>query len=161
MNLRKDWLSLKETQPHLRIRDAATQLNVSELQLAATDIGQGAARLREIVNAGGFGVEDPVVQALGGTLAAAVGDRVLALEVPFSRNVALIVRRDHPLPAPGGDAWTQVAAFAEPLIRSWAAPGTWAWIEAAETPLSDAHAPLEALQRESISAGRRRWGTSP
>lgn len=113
------------------------------------------------VNAGGFGVEDPVVRALGGTLAAAVGDRVLALEVPFSRNVALIARLDHPLPAPGGDAWTQVAAFAEPLIRSWAAPGTWAWFEAAGAPLSDAHAPLEALQRESISAGRRRWGTSP
>ena len=113
------------------------------------------------VNAGGFGVEDPVVQALGSTLAVALGGRVLALEVPFSRNVALIARLDKSLAAPGTEGWRAVASFAEPLVQGWGAPGTWGWIMGAEELLTDDHAPLEALQRESVTAGRRRWGARP
>lgn len=109
------------------------------------------------VNAGGFGTEDPVVQAVGRTLATALGSRVLALEVPFSRNVALIGRKAGALPEPGAPEWDLVAPFAQGLARTWAAPGTWAWLDASPTPLTDAHAPLEHLQRASVLAGRRRW----
>ena len=109
------------------------------------------------VNAGGFGTEDPVVQALGGTLAAALESPVLALEVPFSRNVALVGRKGGRVPEPGSAEWARVAAFAADLARSWGAPGTWEWLQASERPLTDAHAPLEDLQRASVRAGRRRW----
>jgi putative hemin transport protein len=46
------WRSLRQTRPHLRIRDAAEELGVSELELRATEIGTqpagecGATRLR-------------------------------------------------------------------------------------------------------------------
>jgi spermidine synthase len=109
------------------------------------------------VNAGGFGLEDPVVQAVGRTLATALGSRVLAVEVPFSRNVALIGRKAGQVPEPGSLEWATVAVFAETLTRAWGAPGTWAWLEPAQAPLTDAHAPLEHLQRASVRAGRRRW----
>ena len=51
-NLSERWLSLREQRPHLRIRDAAEQLDVSELELRATELGSqpaaevGAIRLR-------------------------------------------------------------------------------------------------------------------
>lgn len=38
-NLKQEWETLKENQPHLRIRNAADELGVSELELLATQIG--------------------------------------------------------------------------------------------------------------------------
>ena len=45
------------------------------------------------VNAAGFGFEDPVVVALARTVAAAWGQDVLLVRVPFSRNCVLFARR--------------------------------------------------------------------
>jgi len=45
MSLKENWEQLKETQPKLRIRDAAKQLGVSEAALLATGVGQNVTRL--------------------------------------------------------------------------------------------------------------------
>ncbi|WP_372472893.1 hemin-degrading factor [Capnocytophaga sp. ARDL2] len=43
--LKQKWEALKAEQPHLRIRNAAQTLGVSEVQLLATNIGNGVTRL--------------------------------------------------------------------------------------------------------------------
>ena len=45
-NLKTQWESLKQEQPHLRIRNAAQKLGVSEMELLATNIGSNVTRLR-------------------------------------------------------------------------------------------------------------------
>lgn len=44
-DLKTAWANLRETNPHLRIRDAAQKLNVSEAELLATQIGETVVRL--------------------------------------------------------------------------------------------------------------------
>lgn len=44
--LKERWDALKATNPHTRIRNAATELNVSEMELLATQIGESVTRLR-------------------------------------------------------------------------------------------------------------------
>ena len=44
--LREKWEALKVEQPHLRIRNAAEMLNVSEAELLATKIGETVIRLQ-------------------------------------------------------------------------------------------------------------------
>ncbi len=44
-DLRQAWSNLREENPHLRIRDAAEKLNVSEAELLATDCGENVTRL--------------------------------------------------------------------------------------------------------------------
>ena len=46
MSLRQRWHELKNEQPRLRIRDAAAQLTVSELELVATGCGEESIRLQ-------------------------------------------------------------------------------------------------------------------
>lgn len=45
-DLKTQWNQLKKEQPHLRIRNAAEKLGVSEMELLATKIGNGVTRLR-------------------------------------------------------------------------------------------------------------------
>lgn len=45
-NLKTQWAALKQEQPHLRIRNAAQALGVSEMELLATRMGEGVTRLR-------------------------------------------------------------------------------------------------------------------
>lgn len=45
-NLKTQWDALKQAQPHLRIRNAAEKLGVSEMELLATKIGNGVTRLQ-------------------------------------------------------------------------------------------------------------------
>lgn len=46
IDLKAQWDALKTEQPHLRIRNAAQKLGVSEMELLATKIGNGVTRLR-------------------------------------------------------------------------------------------------------------------
>jgi len=45
-SLKTQWDALKQEQPHLRIRNAAQKLGVSEMELLATNIGNNVTRLR-------------------------------------------------------------------------------------------------------------------
>lgn len=46
LTLKQRWDALKESKPHLRIRNAANELNVSEMELLATQIGDTVTRLK-------------------------------------------------------------------------------------------------------------------
>jgi putative hemin transport protein len=46
VNLKTQWEALKQEQPHLRIRNAAEKLGVSEMELLVTNIGNSVTRLR-------------------------------------------------------------------------------------------------------------------
>jgi len=45
-DLSQRWLALRESEDKLRIRDAATRLEVSEAELLATQLGEGVTPLR-------------------------------------------------------------------------------------------------------------------
>ena len=58
-----------------------------------------------IANVGGFGFDDPVVEAIAETLAVAFQNEVLVLRVPSTRNFTLITRRDAEVPHPDRESW--------------------------------------------------------
>lgn len=111
-----------------------------------------------VVNVGAFGLDDPVLAAVAHTAAAAFEGEVLAVAVPFSRNVALFARRDADLPVPGSDAWRAPPGELRRLVgRTELANATRRFAPGAPT-LTDDRSPLESLQRESLrrAAARRR-----
>ena len=107
-------------------------------------------------NVGSFGLDDPVVLALGATVASAFERRVLAVRVPFSRNCVLFVRRDDDPPVPADARWTTEGPL-EDLQRRLAVPGATRSIgpDDARVLLDDRNE-IEELQRRSIAEGRRR-----
>ena len=114
------------------------------------------------INVGGFGLRDPVVEAVAGTAAAAFGERLLAVRVPFSRNCVLFVRAGAEPPEPGTSAWS--IGDVEPARRLLVlgAPGNSRWFPpGAATVLTDDRNPIAALQRASIEHGKERWLLSP
>lgn len=108
-------------------------------------------------NVGGFGVEDPVVRAVAATLAAGLGEHVVAARVPFSRNVMLYARREGAVPGPGRPGFEPPGPAAV-LMPPLALPGAWRTVSPpAEAPLTDDANPIDRLQLASIAAGRHRF----
>ncbi|MDP6409524.1 MAG: fused MFS/spermidine synthase [Planctomycetota bacterium] len=104
------------------------------------------------VNVGGFGLDDPVVRALGASLAQGFGSEVLSVRVPFSRNLMLYARRGAVLPRPDGNEW---AAVAHPELRVALArlrlSGAWEILGPRDGPLLfDDGSCIESLQRASL-----------
>lgn len=113
------------------------------------------------INVGGFGLDDPVVRALGPTLAVAFEERVLALRVPFARNCVLFARRAAEPPEPGSAEFRVGSPDVRRLLAPLELPGAWRWFEPVQrAPLTDQRNPIEALQRRSIrSAAGWRLGS--
>jgi len=106
------------------------------------------------VNIGSFGLEDPLVDAIGSTVASAFGERVLVVRVPFSRNSMLFAREGAPSPGPTMPLRTGAPSTMQNLLATVALPGSYRWCDAAHgTVLTDDHNPIEALQRRSIREG--------
>lgn len=123
-----------------------------------------AERLRPggwlVVNVGGFGLSDPVVEAVAATIAGVFGGECLALAVPFSRNAALVARRAGRVPGPGSAGWVAGEWPVAPLLERMAIPGAWRRFGAGDGPqLSDDRSGLEWLQRRSVERASR--GTAP
>ena len=116
------------------------------------------------VNAAGFGLEDPVVDALARTLAESWERDVLIVRVPFSRNCVLFARRDGELCLPGRPGWrTDHPGLAE-LTPLFELEGAWRLVEPGgddnpkgPAPLTDDRNPIDRLQLESIRNGRSAW----
>ena len=108
-------------------------------------------------NVGGFGLDDPVAQALARTAAVALQGRVLILCVPFSRNLALVGRVGEALPEPGSAAFLGLAHPGLARLASQVSlPGTWRFVEPDSDPvLTDDHAPIERLQERSLELAAR------
>lgn len=102
------------------------------------------------LNVGAFGLDDPVLVAVAETLASACGERVLALSIPFSRNVAVIGRRGALPPEPRTEGWRTGDASVDRQLARFEVPGTWRWLEPARVPIDDDRNPIEDLQRRSI-----------
>ncbi len=117
------------------------------------------------VNVGGFGFDDPVVTALGATIAEATGRPVLALQVPLSRNYVLFARRDADAPLPPWElsAEPENASFAtlRTLASRLAFDGNWESIGAGQGMLlTDDRSPLEQLQARSLRDAQERGDRS-
>jgi len=109
------------------------------------------------VNVGAFGLEDPVVTALGGTVARAFGRRALVVRVPFSRNCVLFARRDAEPDEVGSARWKSGTEAIGRLQEALALPGASRWFEpAGDAVLTDDLNPIDALQRRSIGEGLAR-----
>lgn len=112
-----------------------------------------------VANVGGFDFDDPVVDAVASTLAAAFGQRVLALRVPFSRNFALFARRDAEPCDPCSASWRTNEAEIDRRLSSPAVPGNHRWFEVPTLAvLSDDRNPIQELQRRSIERAALRGG---
>jgi len=112
-----------------------------------------------VANLGGFGFDDPVVQAVSRSAAVAFGTDVLLVRVPFSRNFTLFARRDAPLPISEGRLLSDLEAPApiRALLAPRELPGSLRIVRAVgEAPLTDDRCPLEDLQRRSIAEGAER-----
>lgn len=109
-------------------------------------------------NVGAFGLQDPVVEALAATAAAGLHSRVLALRVPFSRNVVLIARPSGVLPEPGSAEFLAITPARLARLGSQASlPGMWRWFEPRMEPVAtDDRNPIERLQQASIELAERR-----
>lgn len=108
------------------------------------------------VNIGGFGFEDPVVQAVAGTVAAAFEERVLLLQVPNARNVMLYAVRGGEAPEPSAFADALPAAIAG-LVAPVRIPGCIRWVSPSPAPLTDDLNPLDRLQARSLARGVEGW----
>jgi predicted membrane-bound spermidine synthase len=106
------------------------------------------------VNVGGFGGEDPVVAAVGATLARAFDGRVLGARVPRSRNWVLYVFAGEPVDPL---AHAQGAGALRELLPPLGLPGALVRFSGDEAAcLTDDRAPLAELQRASLREGRAR-----
>jgi hypothetical protein len=116
-----------------------------------------------MVNAAGFGLDDPVVNALSLTLAQAFGAEILALRVPFSRNCVLVARAGLPVPRPGALGWDIGGPIGKALLPALELPSAWKLVEpggsaVTGTPvLTDDLNAMDLLQRASVRTGRQRW----
>jgi spermidine synthase len=114
------------------------------------------------VNVGGFGLTDPVVEAVAATAVDAFGRRVLALRVPFSRNCVLLARKDADPPAPDGPEWYTGTEELDRRLSALSIRGAWRWFEPGSVPvLTDDRNAIDRLQRRSVEEGKRLWLGSP
>lgn len=109
-----------------------------------------------VANVGAFGLEDPVLGALGLTAATAFDARALALRVPISRNATLFLRKDAALPDPSDPAWIPDESLV-PLLAPREAPGAWRFFDSDSegTLLTEDRNPILQLQQQSISEAQR------
>jgi spermidine synthase len=110
------------------------------------------------VNLGGFGFDDPLVEAVARTCALAWEARVCLLRIPKSRNFCLLARLDAPLPVREEGGVEGVPEVLRPALGALELPEMTRWIEpsSGDAPLTDAHCPVEKLQLRSIAEGRWR-----
>jgi len=114
------------------------------------------------VNIGGFGLTDPVVEAVASTAARAFSRRVLVVRVPFSRNCVLFARRGGEPPTPGAEGWFAGKNAQRARLSAMAIPGASRWFESdGETVLTDDRNPIDALQWRSVRRGKESWISEP
>ena len=81
------------------------------------------------------------------------------MRVPFSRNCMLFARRDAQVAGPDDEvAWHRPGARFHALLRRMELGDAWRQVEPNQgTTLTDAQSPMERLQLESLTDGRKRW----
>ncbi|MEZ6004258.1 MAG: fused MFS/spermidine synthase [Planctomycetota bacterium] len=109
-------------------------------------------------NVSGFGLGDPVVNAMAQTLATGMQGETLALVLPFSRNVMLYARREAPLPRPDGPDFLVGPDELRARLECVRLDGCWrVWQGGEVAPLTDDRSPMQRLQDASIAYGVAGW----
>lgn len=107
------------------------------------------------VNVGAFSLADPVLDGVGGALAAGMRARAVALRVPFSRNVVLVSRRDGMLPGTTDPAFVPAESPVATLADQLALPGAQrAFLPERDAVLTDDRCDVELRQLASIARAR-------
>lgn len=110
------------------------------------------------VNVGGFGFDDPVVEALARTLAAACDGDCVGFRVPRSRNIVLFARAGARVPTPpDGEFWFD-GPVSDALLAALSPQPCWRRFEAAreDDVLTDDKSALELFQQLSLEEARER-----
>ena len=160
----------------------ANQVEIPSHLCTVEFFGEIAEHLRPggwvAVNVGGFGPEDPVVWAVGRTMAQVfegleggdVGAHVVAVRVAASRNWMLFGRKQAPIPEPGSAEWDFEGPVGEALLPALSLPDAVRPFSVG-TPravlslherrlyqnnwiLTDDRSPMTLLQRMSLEHGR-------
>ncbi len=107
------------------------------------------------INVGAFGLHDPVLDAIGTTVANAFEMRALAVRVPFSRNCVLFARHDAEPPDPNSKDWRVDSEPLDLRLEALALPGAFRWFvpSADRSALTDDWNDIERRQRRSLAAG--------
>jgi len=115
------------------------------------------------VNVGGFGFDDPVVDAVARTLAAAFENGSVAYKTPRSRNIVLFARAGASIPTPSDSEFWFDGDVGRALLRSLSPSTSWRRFECdvANAPLRDDRSPLERLQQKSLEEARERLASAP
>lgn len=107
------------------------------------------------VNVGGWSLDDPVLRAVGETVAHAFGERVLALRVPAARNFVLVARRGARPLAPGEPGFRPADALPSAIVAKLEVGAGHAWFDPPERPpLTDDRCPLDRLQLDALRQAR-------
>jgi spermidine synthase len=130
----------------------ATQEALSEMRAHLSPGGWLA------INVGGFGFDDPVVAAVGNTLAAVFPGASVACRVPSSRNFVLFGRSGAAIPTPNDAQWWFEGDVARELSSSLSLPDMRRAFTHDDTRLTlrDDRSPLDVLQRQSLEQARER-----
>ncbi len=111
------------------------------------------------INVGGFGFDDPVVDALARTLAAAFDGECAGFRVPRSRNIVLFARSGARVPIPAEPEFWFEGPVAQALLAALSPQPCWRRFEFAvhdTPPLSDDRSALELFQQRSLEEARAR-----
>ncbi len=110
------------------------------------------------VNVGGFGFDDPVVDALARTLAAAFDGECVGYRVPRSRNIVLFARAGASVPTPTEQQYWFEGAVADALLAALSPQPCWRRFSRAsrDVVLTDDRSALELLQQRSLEEARER-----
>jgi spermidine synthase len=110
------------------------------------------------INVGGFGFDDPVVNAVARTLAAAFDGECLGYRVPRSRNFVLFARTGASAPDPSSPEFRFDGPVADALLPSLSPQPCWRRFSVAsnETVLVDDRSALDRLQQLSLEQARER-----
>lgn len=111
------------------------------------------------INVGAFGLQDPVLEAIGETVADAFQQRALCIRVPFSRNCVVYARRDSEPPDPGSQSWKVDHEAVDARLEPLALPSAHRWFVPTTSPitLTDDLNDIDSRQRQSIAAGLHAW----
>lgn len=111
-----------------------------------------------LINVGAFGLDDPVLEALAGAATDGLQAQALALRVPFSRNVVLVLRPNGPLPVPGPLELPPDLGQLARLAARWSVPALVRRIAPGECAApSDERCDIERRQLESLARARAAW----
>ena len=109
------------------------------------------------VNSGGRSFDDPVVNAVAGTMASVFGE-AQAFRVPDSRNFMLVARKGQPIRSELLAAVASEVPAMQPILEETSRPSAWKRYQPGGEVLHDDRPMLDALQEDALTSDLNRAG---